>query len=187
MYLFVLYLYFKEVYISFSSVSWNIYIYCRIYQIHKIVNNMGKLQYKDLPFFYAATGSDKTSSLYGLEKRIALGADKWIDYHDVPDKMANIIICSVDTFLEKINKFWEVMIFWKYRDVSRVKFSIFVNWKRNIREWRNLYLGNTMCHINKKKLTKSFISQLYWLDWYLNLSPQNLIKLNTCDRRQIWL
>ena len=62
---------------------------------------MGKLQYKDLPFFYAATGSDKTSSLYGLEKRIALGADKWIDYHDVPDKLANIIICSVDTFLEK--------------------------------------------------------------------------------------
>ena len=82
--LFVLYLYFKEVYISFSSVSWNIYIYCRIYQIHKIVNNMGNVQYNDLPFFYAATGSDKTSSLYGLEKRIALGADKWIDYHYVP-------------------------------------------------------------------------------------------------------
>ena len=50
-----------------------------------------------------------------------------------------------------------------------------------------MYLGNTMCHINKKNLTKSFISQLYWLDWYLNLSPQNLIKLNTCDRQQIWL
>ena len=78
MYLFVLYLYFKEVYISFSSVSWNIYIYCRIYQNHEIANNMGKLQNKDLPFFYATTGSDETSSLYGLEKTKAMEAWKFM-------------------------------------------------------------------------------------------------------------
>ena len=74
---------FKEFYIYiyiyiFCSVSWNIYINCRIYQIHEIANNMGKLQYKDLLFFYAATGSDETCSLYGLEKRKALEAWKFI-------------------------------------------------------------------------------------------------------------
>ena len=83
---------FKEFYISFSSVSWNIYIYCRIYQVHEIANNMGKLLNKDLPFFYATTGSDETSSLYGLEKTKAMEAWKFMsDITRVFTKMGTTI------------------------------------------------------------------------------------------------
>ena len=51
---------------------------------------MGKLQNKDLPFFYATTGSDETS--YGLEKTIAMEAWKFMsDITRVFTKMGTTI------------------------------------------------------------------------------------------------
>ena len=44
----------------------------------KLPTTWGSYKKKDLPFFYATTGSDETSSLYGLEKTKAMEAWKFM-------------------------------------------------------------------------------------------------------------
>ena len=47
--------------------------------------------------------------------------DKLLDYHDVPDNMANILICSIDSFRKESSNFEKLWIFfWMFRDVLRL-------------------------------------------------------------------